>query len=154
LRAEVVDYGLGIVLTGNERRPARKLLRTVQVTAGNRQQAFFGNPTEQLPTVEELHPVEEPVQLSPVAREVACLRKDCGGMAQVVGVRHDYGGAEVTRLLHGGSRPVVHAHESSRRDRDRVALVAVWIALHAYELIWWRDVRAETRAQPLSASAS
>ena len=34
------------------------------------------------------------------------------------------------------------------------ALAAVWIALHAYELIWWREVRAETRAQGLSASAS
>jgi low temperature requirement protein LtrA len=29
-----------------------------------------------------------------------------------------------------------------------LALVAaVWVALHAYELIWWRTVRAETRAQ-------
>jgi low temperature requirement protein LtrA len=27
------------------------------------------------------------------------------------------------------------------------ALTAVWIALHAYELIWWREVRAETRAR-------
>jgi low temperature requirement protein LtrA len=34
------------------------------------------------------------------------------------------------------------------------ALTAVWIALHAYELIWWREVRAKTRAQRLSASAS
>jgi low temperature requirement protein LtrA len=34
------------------------------------------------------------------------------------------------------------------------ALTAVWIALHAYELIWWREERAETRAQRLSASAS
>lgn len=25
-------------------------------------------------------------------------------------------------------------------------LAAVWIALHAYELIWWREARAETRA--------
>jgi len=24
---------------------------------------------------------------------------------------------------------------------------AVWVALHAYELIWWREARAETRAQ-------
>jgi hypothetical protein len=35
---------------------------------------------------------------------------------------------------------------------DRLALVslalltAVWIALHAYELIWWREARAQTRA--------
>jgi low temperature requirement protein LtrA len=36
-----------------------------------------------------------------------------------------------------------------------LALVAaVWVALHAYELIWWRDVRAKTRAQRLPASAS
>jgi low temperature requirement protein LtrA len=29
-----------------------------------------------------------------------------------------------------------------------LALVAlVWVALHAYELIWWRQARAETRAQ-------
>jgi low temperature requirement protein LtrA len=26
-------------------------------------------------------------------------------------------------------------------------VAAVWIALHAYELIWWREARAETRAQ-------
>jgi low temperature requirement protein LtrA len=36
-----------------------------------------------------------------------------------------------------------------------LALVAaVWVALHAYELIWWRGARAEVRAQGLSASAS
>jgi low temperature requirement protein LtrA len=36
-----------------------------------------------------------------------------------------------------------------------VALVAaVWVALHAYELIWFRAERAELRAQGLSASAS
>jgi len=35
-----------------------------------------------------------------------------------------------------------------------LALVAaVWVALHAYELIWWRAASAETRAQvPASAS--
>ena len=36
-----------------------------------------------------------------------------------------------------------------------LALVAaVWVALHAYEIIWWREARAETRAlrAPLSAS--
>jgi hypothetical protein len=28
-----------------------------------------------------------------------------------------------------------------------VALVAaVWVSLHAYELIWWREARAERRA--------
>jgi hypothetical protein len=36
-----------------------------------------------------------------------------------------------------------------------LALVAaVWVALHAYELIWWRDARAELRGQGLSASPS
>jgi low temperature requirement protein LtrA len=35
-----------------------------------------------------------------------------------------------------------------------LALVtAVWVALHAYEIIWWREARARTRAQRL-ASAS
>jgi low temperature requirement protein LtrA len=34
------------------------------------------------------------------------------------------------------------------------ALAAVWIALHAYELIWWRAERAEVREQRLRASAS
>jgi low temperature requirement protein LtrA len=33
-----------------------------------------------------------------------------------------------------------------------LALVAgVWVALHAYELIWWREARAETRAQRFPA---
>jgi low temperature requirement protein LtrA len=36
-----------------------------------------------------------------------------------------------------------------------LAVVAgVWVALHAYELIWWREARAETRALRLPASAS
>ena len=34
------------------------------------------------------------------------------------------------------------------------ALTAVWIGLHAYELIWWRAERAEVREQRLRASAS
>jgi low temperature requirement protein LtrA len=34
------------------------------------------------------------------------------------------------------------------------ALTVVWIALHAYELIWWREARAEVREQRLPASAS
>jgi low temperature requirement protein LtrA len=34
------------------------------------------------------------------------------------------------------------------------ALTVVWIALHAYELIWWREARAEVREQRLTASAS
>ncbi len=34
-----------------------------------------------------------------------------------------------------------------------LALVAtVWVALHAYELIWWREARAETRARHAPAS--
>ena len=33
-----------------------------------------------------------------------------------------------------------------------LTLVAtVWVALHAYELIWWREARAETRALRLPA---
>jgi hypothetical protein len=39
-----------------------------------------------------------------------------------------------------------------------VAALAVvagfWVALHAYEPIWWREPRAETRALRLPASAS
>ena len=34
------------------------------------------------------------------------------------------------------------------------ALTAVWVALHAYELIWWHAERAEVREQRLPASAS
>jgi low temperature requirement protein LtrA len=33
-------------------------------------------------------------------------------------------------------------------------VAAVWVALHAYELIWWREVRAQTRAQRVPASAA
>jgi low temperature requirement protein LtrA len=32
-------------------------------------------------------------------------------------------------------------------------VAAVWVALHAYELIWWREARAETRAQRLPAAS-
>jgi low temperature requirement protein LtrA len=36
-----------------------------------------------------------------------------------------------------------------------LALVAVvWVGLHAYEIIWWREARARTRAQRVPASAS
>jgi low temperature requirement protein LtrA len=36
-----------------------------------------------------------------------------------------------------------------------LALVAaVWVALHAYEIIWWREVRARTRGLRLPASVS
>jgi low temperature requirement protein LtrA len=36
-----------------------------------------------------------------------------------------------------------------------LALVAaVWIALHAYEIIWWREARSQTRALRAQASAS
>jgi low temperature requirement protein LtrA len=33
-------------------------------------------------------------------------------------------------------------------------VAAVWVALHAYEIIWWREARAQTRAlrPPVSAS--
>jgi low temperature requirement protein LtrA len=33
-------------------------------------------------------------------------------------------------------------------------VAAVWVVLHAYELIWWRDARAQTRTQRAPASAS
>jgi low temperature requirement protein LtrA len=33
-------------------------------------------------------------------------------------------------------------------------VAAVWIALHAYEIIWWREERARARAQRVPASAS
>jgi low temperature requirement protein LtrA len=33
-------------------------------------------------------------------------------------------------------------------------VAAVWVALHAYEIIWWREARARTRALRLPASAS
>ncbi|HEX6700172.1 MAG TPA: low temperature requirement protein A [Gaiellaceae bacterium] len=33
-------------------------------------------------------------------------------------------------------------------------LAAIWVGLHAYELIWWREARTETRAQRVPASAS
>jgi low temperature requirement protein LtrA len=32
-------------------------------------------------------------------------------------------------------------------------VTAVWVGLHTYELIWWREARAKTRAQHLPASA-
>jgi hypothetical protein len=36
-----------------------------------------------------------------------------------------------------------------------LALVAaVWVALHAYEIIWWREARARIRALRMPASAS
>ena len=36
-----------------------------------------------------------------------------------------------------------------------LTLVAlVWVALHAYEIIWWREARARTRAMRAPASAS
>jgi len=33
-------------------------------------------------------------------------------------------------------------------------LAAVWVALHAYEIIWWREARARTRAMRAPVSAS
>ena len=33
-------------------------------------------------------------------------------------------------------------------------VAAVWVALHAYEIIWWREARAQTRAQRVPASAA
>jgi hypothetical protein len=35
-----------------------------------------------------------------------------------------------------------------------LALVAgVWVALHAYEIIWWREARARTRALRMPAAS-
>ena len=31
-------------------------------------------------------------------------------------------------------------------------MTSVWVVLHAYEIIWWRDARAQTRALRLPAS--
>jgi hypothetical protein len=33
-------------------------------------------------------------------------------------------------------------------------VAAVWVALHAYEIIWWHEARARTRALRLPASVS
>jgi low temperature requirement protein LtrA len=33
-------------------------------------------------------------------------------------------------------------------------VAAVWLALHAYELIWWREARSQTRAQRAPAPVS
>lgn len=33
-------------------------------------------------------------------------------------------------------------------------VTAVWVALHTYEIIWWREARASTRALRLPASAA
>jgi hypothetical protein len=30
-------------------------------------------------------------------------------------------------------------------------LTVVWVALHAYEFIWWREARAQTRALRMPA---
>jgi hypothetical protein len=36
----------------------------------------------------------------------------------------------------------------------RTLVAAVWVALHAYEIIWLREARARTRAVGVPASAS
>jgi hypothetical protein len=33
-------------------------------------------------------------------------------------------------------------------------VAAIWVALHAYEIIWWRQARAEARALRAPASAA
>ena len=38
------------------------------------------------------------------------------------------------------------SRSSCRRSLRSPLVAAVWLALHAYELIWWRDARAETRS--------
>jgi low temperature requirement protein LtrA len=83
----------------------------------------------------------------------------CGGPAlyllAYVGVR-----VRVTRELRGGrliaALACVALFPVALTVHALVALslvAAVWIALHAYELIWWREARAQTRAQRTPVSA-
>jgi low temperature requirement protein LtrA len=65
-------------------------------------------------------------------------------------VSHQVGGGRfVAAIVCAALAPVALAVPSL----VALSLVAsVWVALHAYELIWWREARAETRAQaPASA---
>jgi hypothetical protein len=32
-------------------------------------------------------------------------------------------------------------------------MATIWVALHAYEIIWWREARAQTRALRLPAAS-
>jgi hypothetical protein len=32
-------------------------------------------------------------------------------------------------------------------------MALIWVALHAYEIIWWREARAQTRALRLPAAS-
>jgi len=84
----------------------------------------------------------------------------CGGPAlhllAYVGVR-----VRVTRELRGGRLVAALACAAlfpvALTVHALVALslvAAVWIALHAYELIWWREARAQTRAQRTPVSAA
>ena len=58
-------------------------------------------------------------------------------------------------FVHGGLRPVLWLVALVVPALAALALVAaVWVALHAYEIIWWREARARTRAQRVPASAS
>jgi hypothetical protein len=43
----------------------------------------------------------------------------------------------------------------SRPPGDEALAIAtlIWVLLHAYELVWWREARAETRARRLTANS-
>ena len=58
------------------------------------------------------------------------------------------GGRLVAAVMFAGLAPVA----LSVPALVALALVtAVWVCLHAYELIWWRQARAETRALRVSS---
>jgi low temperature requirement protein LtrA len=84
----------------------------------------------------------------------------CGGPAvyllAYVGVR-----VRVTREVRGGRLVAATASAAlfpvALTVPPLVALslvAAVWIGLHAYELMWWREARAQTRAQRAPVSAT
>jgi hypothetical protein len=42
-------------------------------------------------------------------------------------------------------RDIVNPSVTGETLADRETAATVWVALHAYELIWWREERAATR---------
>jgi low temperature requirement protein LtrA len=77
----------------------------------------------------------------------------CGGSALYIGtyvgvrlrVSRSVGGGRLTATIACALLIPVALHVSAL---VALALVAgVWVCLHAYELIWWREARAEARAQ-------
>jgi hypothetical protein len=53
--------------------------------------------------------------------------------------------------LPGDVRDAVLRDEPVRPVRPGSIVTAVWLGLHAYELVWWREARAESRSM-LAAS--